>query len=109
MSKVLDITYGCITCGFEPDEPKNMLCPSCGGDLRGRGFPSVTGTRDQFGIGKKFYHTNEDGTKKEITTWREWDKAGYKNALDVTKNHNVREMVKEKMNKIKHNGGRSLL
>ena len=108
-NKVLDITYKCLNCGFSPDEPKSMICPKCGGDLRGQGMPSVTGTRDGFGIGRKFYHTNEDGSRKEITTWREWEKAGYKDAISDTRNSTVREMAKEKMKKIKRNGGRSML
>ena len=62
--------------------------------------PGVTGTRDSFGIGRNFMHENEDGTQKEITTWREWEKAGYKDALSCHKG-DVKEKIKEKQRKIK--------
>ena len=107
MLKTLDIAYKCVLCGFSPDEPKSMVC-KCGGYLRGVGFPGVTGTRDGFGIGRKFYHNDGQNTK-EITTWREWEKAGYKDAISATSNKTVAKMAKDKMKRIKQNGGRSML
>ena len=85
-----------------------MICPKCNGDLKGEGFPSVTGTRDGFGIGRKFYHNDGQGVK-EITTWREWEKAGYKDAISATNNKNIAKMAKDKMKRIKAKGGRSML
>ena len=108
MSKVLDIDYKCLKCGVEVEEPKNMLCPLCGGDLRGEGMPGVTGTRDGFGIGKKFYH-NDGKETKEITNWKDWEKAGYKDAISATNNKDIAKMAKNKMKKIKQSGGRSML
>ena len=67
------------------------------------------GTQDSFGISKNFIHTNDDGTKKEIKSWKQWEKAGYKDALQCTKNHNVREMIKEKQEKLKRTGVKSAL
>jgi len=85
-----------------------MICHVCRGDLQGKGMPSVTGTRDGFGIGRNFMHTDDKGTR-EITTWRQWEKAGYKNVMDCIKKPHIKEMVKEKMKKIKRNGGKSIL
>ncbi len=60
---------------------------------------SVLGTRDGFGVGKAFY---SEHAKKEITTWKEWEKAGYRDPLtDHTMTHSLREKVKEKMAKEK--------
>ena len=70
---------------------------------------NVIGTRDQFGIGRNFMHTDDNGKTKEITTWGQWEKAGYKDALQCTKNHNVREMIKEKQEKLKRKGVKSAL
>jgi hypothetical protein len=72
-----------------------MVCP-CGGDLKGEGFPSVTGTRDGFGIGQNFI---DEKTHREITTWREWEKAGFKEPN--IKNPKVRELVKEKRKELR--------
>jgi len=106
LPKVLDIAYVCRSCGFSPDEPKSMIC-KCGGELRGEG-PGVTGTRDGFGIGRKFYHTDNNGSR-EITTWREWEKFGYKDAISATNNKTIAKMAKDKMKRIKAKGGRSML
>lgn len=108
MLKGLDITYRCQACGFEvPEGYRTMICPICEGDLRGEGFPAFTGTRDQFGIGKNFIHENDDGSKKEITTWREWEKAGYKNAMSCHRG-TVKEKIKEKMDKIRRKSGQKI-
>ena len=70
---------------------------------------SVINTRDSFGFGRNFMHTDDNGVTKEITTWKQWDKAGYKNALDVIKNPKVKELVKKKQKKMKAEGHRSVL
>jgi len=63
-------------------------------------MPGITGTRDQFGIGRNFYHEG-----KEITTHREWDKAGYVDAhSDPALNHDTKEMMKEKTARRKREG-----
>lgn len=66
--------------------------------LESRQCPGITGTRDNFGIGKAFI---DDSTNKTIDNWRSWEKAGYRNPLDVTKNHTVREKIKRKIDKIR--------
>lgn len=54
-------------------------CISCGDVLeRVYTVPLITGTRDSFGIGRKF---KDERTGKEITTWKEWEKAGYSDPL----------------------------
>lgn len=72
-----------------------MVC-ECGGDIKGEGFPSITGTRDGFGIGKNFI---DERTNKEITTWREWEKAGYREPK--LKNEKAQEAFKEKKSQLK--------
>jgi len=84
-----------------------MICPNCSGDLKGEGMPSITGTRDSFGIGKAFIHENEDGSKKEITTWKEWEKAGYKDAVTFHKGA-MKEKIKESKEKRKCKAGKKL-
>ena len=93
---MLDITYRCLSCGKDaPDGHPTMICPYCKGYLKGEGFPGVTGTRDSFGIGQNFI---DERTNKEITTWREWEKAGYREANP--KNPRVREAFKDKKKKL---------
>ncbi|HCJ66662.1 MAG TPA: hypothetical protein DHV62_04870 [Elusimicrobia bacterium] len=67
--------------------------------LESRQFPGINGSRDNFGIGKAF---TDDETGKTIDNWRTWEKEGYKNPLEVTKNHTVREKIKRKIDKIKN-------
>ena len=103
MPQVLDIEYRCLNCGQVTDEPKSMLC-KCGGELKGNGFPSITGTRDSFGIGKEFKGPNG----KTIDTWRKWERAGYKDPLSSGVAHNkhtirpreLQTMIKRKVDKI---------
>lgn len=95
---MIDIEFICQRCGKKsPEEDLSMLC-RCGGHLRGVGLPSVSGTRDSFGISRAF--KGDDG--KTIDNWRTWEKAGYRNPLDTVKDHNVREKIKDKISKIKH-------
>ena len=105
---MLQTKYQCNKCGWEAPEGYDSMICLCGGDMRGEA-PGFVGSRESFGLGRNFIHTNEDGSKKEITNWKQWEKAGYKDALSCTKNHNVREMIKEKMEKIKKKGGKSIL
>ncbi len=74
-----------------------------------RQCPGITGTRDGFGIGRNFMHTDEHGVTKEITTHREWEKAGYKDAMSVIKDNTIREKVKEKQKRLKKEGVKSRL
>jgi len=52
------------------------------------------GTRDGFGIKNEF---TDHLTGKPIDNWRSWEKAGYRNPLDTTKNRIVKEKIKEKI------------
>ena len=66
--------------------------------LESRQFPGIS-TRDTFGIGKAFYDAK---THKEITTWKEWEKAGYSNpSQDHLLPHDAKEAIKRKVEKIK--------
>lgn len=80
-----------------------MTCHKCGGRLRTKDLPTITGTRDGFGIKNEFY---DNKTKKYITNRKEWEKAGFRDPLEVTTTHNVREGIKRKLDKIKHDKGR---
>ena len=66
--------------------------------LETKQFPGVHNTRDVFGIKNAFYDYK---TKKYITNRSEWEKAGYRDPLEVTKNSNVKAQVKRKMEKIR--------
>ena len=62
--------------------------------------PGITGTRDSFGIGRNFIHQG-----KEITNYKEWEKAGYGNVKnDTSVPHDVKEKIKEKIKKCKRRG-----
>ena len=77
------------------NERNNQKCPKCKGEVdRFIGNPAVVGTRDNFGIKNEF---KDDKTGKTIDTWKKWENAGFRNPLDVTKNHDVREKLKEKI------------
>jgi hypothetical protein len=93
---MLKLGYKCLSCHKDaPEGHQTMICPYCEGDLRGEGFPMVTGTRDGFGIGQNFI---DERTHKEITTWREWEKAGYREPK--LKNPKANEAFKEKRKQI---------
>ncbi len=79
-----------------------MICPQCGGDLRGKA-PSIS-TSDTFGIMKSF---TDERTGKEITTYKKWEKAGYRDKVN-TNNHTLNEQVKEGVKKRKYRGDRKL-
>ena len=78
-----------------------MICLYCGGDLRGQA-PSISGTRDGFGISKSFI---DERTGKEIDTYKKWEKAGFKDKVE-TKNHTLNEQIKEGVKKRKYRGDR---
>jgi len=96
---VLEIIYRCRRCGeISPPSNPSMICERCGGDLIGEGAPGLNGTRDSFGVGKKF---QDDNSGKTIDNWKSWEKSGYRNPLEATKNHNVREKIKRKIELIR--------
>jgi hypothetical protein len=74
-----------------------MICDQCGGDMVGQGFPGLNGTRDNFGVLKAF---TDEKTGKTIDNWKAWEKAGYRQPLDVIKNDVVRQSVKKKIKTI---------
>ena len=95
-----DIKYICRSCNEEASEDyKFMICEFCGGDLRPNGVPGVTGTRDGFGINNSF---QDDENGQTIDNWKSWEKRGYRNPLEITRNNTVKEKIKAKIDKIKH-------
>jgi trimethylamine:corrinoid methyltransferase-like protein len=72
------------------NEPKSMIC-ECGGELRGCGFPNITGTETSFGIRKAFY---DPKTKQEINTYKKWHDAGFRDG-HTSKNPIINEKLKE--------------
>jgi hypothetical protein len=65
--------------------------------LETRQCPGIVGAKGSF---QNFYHKG-----KEITTWKEWEKAGYSNPLESNHmSHDMKEMVKEKIEKTKKTG-----
>ena len=63
-------------------------------------IPAVHGTRDSFGVGKSFV---DPDSGKEITTWKEWEQAGYKPAAEAMKQskrgEKAQTLFKEKLAK----------
>lgn len=97
---MLDIVYVCQDCDkVSPKDYHRMVCKYCGGKIKGTGGPSISGTRDGFGISKSF---KDEETGQEIDTWKKWEKAGYRDPVEVTKNHAVKEKIKEKIKKRKN-------
>ncbi len=74
-----------------------MVCEFCGGPVRGDG-PAISGTRDGFGIRNEF---KDDQTGESIDTWKKWEKRGYRNPVEVTKDHQVKEKIKDKIHRVK--------
>lgn len=92
----VELKYKCLDCGKEKlEDYRGMICTYCGGDLRGSGI-SISGTRDSFGIGKSF---KDDETGKEIDNWRSWEKAGFRDAIGATRDKDMKEKIKEKIEK----------
>lgn len=95
----IDWGYHCVNCGKKPPENfRRMVCKKCGGDIRPSSLPKFNGTRDSFGIGKSFIDKN---TGIEVDNFSTWERLGYRPALDVIKNHKVREQVKDKIKSMK--------
>lgn len=67
--------------------------------------PALTNTRDGFQRENKKPFIHEG---REITTWKEWEKAGYRNPLEVTKDSNIRAGTKEKIEKIRIEEGKKV-
>ena len=87
-----------MDCGKEiPDNYISRIC-RWGGDLRGKGFPSVTGTRDSFGIGRQFI---DKKSGKVIDNFKSWEKAGYRDPMDTPEFKDIRNEIKRKKEKIR--------
>ena len=87
------------------DRDDEVLC-TCGDKMhRLVSFPAVIGTRDGFGIGNAF---KDEKTGKEITTWKEWEKAGYRSIEDGKLPRNLKAQIKEKKEKIKTKDGKKI-
>ena len=82
-------------------ERNNQCCPKCssGNLLRFIGIPAICGTRDNFGVMKSF---QDEETGETIDNWKSWEKSGYRKPQEVVKNHDLKEKIKRKMDKIKH-------
>jgi len=99
--------FKCTVCGIHEDEYRAFkqsdtikVCV-CGAVMdRVIGTPMILGTRDSFGVKKSFI---DDQTGKEITTWKEWERAGYKPAGEAIKDTNrsskAKTLFKEKLAK----------
>lgn len=100
------VEYKCIECNWEmPEGYESMIC-KCGGDMRPTHLFGLTGTRDNFGIKNAF---RDEKTGKEVDNFKSWERAGYKQPLDVIKNDKVRDGIKTKLEKIKRKGrGRTM-
>ena len=80
------------------DRNKKQECSNCKCKLV-RLLPSklaVHGTRDSFGIKNAF---RDDKTGKMVDTWKKWEKAGFENPIDTLKGNDIKERVKEKIDK----------
>lgn len=106
--------YECQDCkwmfeAFNTVEHRNdQICVKCGGERVIKLIGSLVpyGTRDSFGIGKEF---KDAETGKTIDNWRSWEKAGYRNPLNETRSHRVKEQIKTKIDKIGHKNGKKLV
>lgn len=93
----MEITYQCQRCGNKGlGAVYDFLC-ECGGEIRGKGFPTIS-TLDTFGLNNTF---TDEKTGKTIDSWKKWENAGFRDPLETTKNHKVREMIKEKKKELK--------
>jgi len=72
-----------------------QMCDCGKSALRLISIPNITGTRDSFGIGKNFYDNG-----KEITTYKQWEKAGYTDPLsDGGWDNQTKELIQKKISK----------
>lgn len=60
------------------------------------GNPGIIGTRDNFGIRNEFV---DEQTGTVINNWKTWERAGFRDPVEVTKNHTVKEKIKEQIKK----------
>jgi len=97
--------YECVDCHatrelFHPvNHKKKVECERCGAkSVKLIGTPVVVGTRDSFGIKNDFV---DSSTGKTIDTWSKWEKAGYRDPISTTRNHDVKEKIKDKKEKKK--------
>lgn len=87
-----------VSCKYA--DRNNQLCPKCNGKSeRFIGCPAIIGTRDSFGI-KNAFRDEESG--KEIDNWKSWEKAGYRDPLETTNNHAMKEKIKDNIKKRKN-------
>lgn len=83
------------TCHSINEIPKTV-CPKCGGNNNKQMIAttiSITGSRDNFGIGKEFV---DERTGKVIDNFKSWEKAGYGDIGSI-KNPELKERVKEQI------------
>lgn len=93
------------------DSGRIERCPDCKNTAIRQYDAKISGTRDGFGINKSFRDVN---TGREITTWKEWERAGYKDLKETLqgmpdKRGNkdfIMQRVKEKEDRIKHKDGK---
>lgn len=98
--------YDCIECKTtfkmlcSYNERDKQKCPKCNGVVERTKAHAVglIGTRDNFGI-KNEFHDNKTG--KTIDNWKTWEKAGYRNPVEVTQSHKMKEQVKDNIKKRK--------
>ena len=88
-----------VSCLYKDrDIPK--FCPKCGKIAdRLLSCPAILGTRDSFGIKNEF---QDDDTGQTIDNWKTWEKAGYRNPVETTKNHAMKEKIKDNIKKRKN-------
>ena len=93
----------CQNCNKElPGDHTGVICKFCGVRLSlGSGGLGIIGTRDSFGIKNAF--VSPEG--KVIDNFKSWERAGYRNPLDSHRDHNVKEQIKGKIERIKHEKG----
>ena len=87
-----------VSCLYK--DRNEQRCPKCQGEVdRLIGCPAIIGTRDGFGIRNAF---RDEETGVEVDTWKKWENAGYRDPLETTKNHTVREKIKDNIKKRKN-------
>jgi len=97
--------YQCLRCNrsidvhFTADEVVPSVQCYCGNTAVRVWHPiHITGTRDSFGIKNEFYDKRTD---KNITNWKEWERAGFRDPMNTHKDSDIRAGIKEKRDKIK--------
>jgi hypothetical protein len=75
------------------DSDSNETCDNCGEEMEKEPSPvNIIGTRDGFGIGMEFYDTKAG---KVIDNYKDWEKAGYRQAKDYTSDNEGKEKLRE--------------